>query len=768
MAAYHTQQINVGSVQAPEVGSIFTDLADRLSKNYQQGLQNTKTGAELARAQVLNQRADEKYARDIQEQQAADAYNAEIARGAQVKGGVLNTEALIKESDKYGLTPQEIEDSKTYMDEASARAAGKTALADKLAWQNKLSNAANQIAESGIAKESRPEMYERAMEGVRGKGLPVLAPMVTSLDQARLAEIEAENAKVKDLDSRIADVRKDEVSNARWAINAQGSGSNVTDADGNVIGTTAGTTAGAKRGIKLDDKYDDKVGRGERDILESVKKLKVGDAGLAGEDALKLYREILKDPTVDPESAAAAVTQGIGTKEDAWYNPFDSATGTFKRGAVDALTPLLKGTRTPEVVGSTGNVGVEYNTKANEARDLAKIVGNQNEATLAQLKSDKVKLLAGEDSRRTSRVDDALRSVGVLPSSKVSVNDTTTVGDYADKVRKSEGKYTDVNKTSGALGAYQFLPSTLEGLKKQTGEKFTNEEFLSNPSLQDKYFGLLTKSNAGRLEALGLEPTSTNLYIAHNLGPGYAKEMQNLDTPPSKGLQKALEANNLDSKEEWYERNKKYASTSVKDLIAKSEKMPAVKEAEMVLRENKGGPLDEFALKQRLKNDRGLDDVEAKQVIKEAKQTINEPKEKERSDYLIADRNYRIAKRVGGKYDGKTAEEWDELRSTTNKIGDYGWAAPIAAALPAAIGLAPAAVPGTALMIPEGSAAETLAGGTAKRVINEMYFPKVRELVTKPLTKEVREELLGIAQKAPGDIRKGIVQYLQRAEKLGK
>ena len=69
-----------------------------------------------------------------------------------------------------------------------------------------------------------------------------------------------------------------------------------------------------------------------------------------------------------------------------------------------------------------------------------------------------------------------------------------------------------------------------------------------------------------------------------------------------------------------------------------------------------------------------------------------EMQDKEKSNYLIADRNYRVALRNNGTYDGKTAEEWNKLRSTTNKIGDYGWTAPVAAAL------APAAM--TAASIP--------------------------------------------------------------------
>ena len=77
---------------------------------------------------------------------------------------------------------------------------------------------------------------------------------------------------------------------------------------------------------------------------------------------------------------------------------------------------------------------------------------------------------------------------------------------------------------------------------------------------------------------------------------------------------------------------------------------------------------------------------------KDIDRVMQEKKDKEKSDNLIADRNYRVALRNNGIYDGKTAEEWNALRSTTNKIGDYGWTAPVAAALAPAT-MAAASIP---------------------------------------------------------------------------
>lgn len=102
---------------------------------------------------------------------------------------------------------------------------------------------------------------------------------------------------------------------------------------------------------------------------------------------------------------------------------------------------------------------------------------------------------------------------------------------YVDVLKSIEsrgGDYGLVNEKSGAMGAYQFMPTTLEMLKKKTGEEFTNEEFLANPALQDKYFGLLNQENERVLGAMRLDATPMNMWMAHNLGPAQAKNINDV------------------------------------------------------------------------------------------------------------------------------------------------------------------------------------------------------------------------------------------------
>lgn len=522
------------------------------------------------RDSIQDARQDKKDKRLDLETAAQDLYKNELFKGQQTKGGSYG-DALAADSNKYDLTQIEQTNVQKYFangmyDTNAMRKSGDNVLADKIDWQTKVSNGVESFIESGVGKESRPEMYDRVGSIIASKGLPVPESLVASADQARLSEAKTLEDKLKDIETQRSDILKKNREDNWKLVNAKtnSGGETVYDADGNEL----------------------QVGRRTANSLKKEYDSGVNDAG----DSIKIIQEsINKLDKIEPEKKAAAISQvnsvinavaarGVPIDEAArmvsgeltqkgdgsWF--FEEFNPEINKKAVDAYADQMV-----KNMPKKQNVTYSSNNDGASKFDLASELVAQNRAadaeTLAKLNSEKAKLLIGEEARRANRIDEWLKSQGLKSSEPVKSNNIDSVqtktpgseSSYANEVRKSEGKYDSVNTKSGALGAYQFLPSTLEGLKKQTGEKFSNEEFLANKQLQDKYFNLLTKNNAGRLEALGLAPTSMNLYIAHNLGPGYVKEMQELDRNPSAGLQKALEANGLDSKEEWYKRNKKYA-----------------------------------------------------------------------------------------------------------------------------------------------------------------------------------------------------------------
>lgn len=52
---------------------------------------------------------------------------------------------------------------------------------------------------------------------------------------------------------------------------------------------------------------------------------------------------------------------------------------------------------------------------------------------------------------------------------------------------ESSGNYSTVNSI-GALGKYQFMPSTMMQLAKQLNINISKQDFLNNPNLQEKFY----------------------------------------------------------------------------------------------------------------------------------------------------------------------------------------------------------------------------------------------------------------------------------------
>lgn len=150
--------------------------------------------------------------------------------------------------------------------------------------------------------------------------------------------------------------------------------------------------------------------------------------------------------------------------------------------------------------------------------------------------------IAGYDPEGFAR--DALKQMPWLDRSRPaeSGNGTSVSGTgYKATVSNTEApNYTAVNKTSGAMGQYQFLNSTLNDYRDKFGG-FTNEQFLNNPKLQDQVFDAYTKDNEAFLKSKGVEVTDWTRWLAHNLGIANVKPF--LEGRMTEGVEKAIKAN---------------------------------------------------------------------------------------------------------------------------------------------------------------------------------------------------------------------------------
>lgn len=612
MGYYDTQTAVRGSAPQMDVGALLKSgslINEALGSFRQKELDADK----LAKENELYEMKKDEYTRTLLDRQATDAANSELAKGRQIASGVLNTGALTAEADKNSFTPEEMTKYDMYKDSKTARAAGETALADKIDWQSKLSDVADTLPENNAVKESRVQMYEGIMNRLDKQGLPIPPTLVASMDQARLAE-ETENAnKLKENTEAQGKNSLDQIANAKYLINnAYQNSTNgnqpVTNESGEVVGYTSNSAslASQKRDNSYDDKYDAAIGKGQteitKELLEKFKGLDDSPTQIAA--ALDKYKAILKaDPTIDPEAASAAILLGAGVKKN-WYPKFMANNeALYTDTTPDALISKLRNTRTPNaLVGTTTSTVTGTNAKASAASDLSSQISLQQAGTAQQLRDERAKILRGEDGRREDRVNDILSNAGLLGNKesekeallKPSAEDYkgvyntgqgySDVNSLRDKIAKNEtggvsNPYSKVHP-SGALGKYGFVPSTaieqMKALKYTGSDNELLSKFISTPSLQDTIMNNYMNTNSNTLSKNGVPVTDWTIWTSHNLGVGNAIKLAKGQIDDSvlsaigKNLPKGMKPTIENYQAHWFDKvndgdeNKKYTSQSTK------------------------------------------------------------------------------------------------------------------------------------------------------------------------------------------------------------
>jgi muramidase (phage lysozyme) len=89
------------------------------------------------------------------------------------------------------------------------------------------------------------------------------------------------------------------------------------------------------------------------------------------------------------------------------------------------------------------------------------------------------------------------------------------IADKIVKVETPKGKYTTVNKHSGAYGRYQIMPKTA---KHYTRKLKINHSQWKKPENQDKIFRALLADNVKQLKENGIEVNAFTVYGCHQQG----------------------------------------------------------------------------------------------------------------------------------------------------------------------------------------------------------------------------------------------------------
>jgi len=512
---YTVPKINVSNLL--NAGSSLAELFGSVRKDE---LANAKMAEEQRRYDEDRAWKLEDRERVAKERQAEDAYYGELAKGVQTKGGIYG-DALAAEANKYALNPDEILRATLYKNDAnSARAAGDSTLADKLAWQTRVSDNVDSFMQSGVGEESRPEMYDRINSMVGSQGLPIPKEAILSADQARLFEKTETEKAAKALKESKAEILKNDQANAWKLVNALGNTSTVIDENGNevqVVGSNGRT--GSSKDNSLNKSIDDGLTGILKTIEEKTKGAENTTKAVTSEQAIKLYNTLVGEEGISADVASDIVSMGIGSTQPGWKELWlGDPKAKLSKDQLSVILPAAKEAMALKK-NTAGTTGSGASTKAAEAAMLSKSLGEQSRQSLQSILSEQAKLARGAEGRRDDSVNAWLQDKGLIDVPKAVVESSVPIKTNGGETRadrnNNPGNLTGDDKWQGMvgkdgrfvqfqsyeLGSRALAKNLMNGAVGKTVEDYMNKYAPKSENDTNAYIKNVSK-------ALGKEPGS--------------------------------------------------------------------------------------------------------------------------------------------------------------------------------------------------------------------------------------------------------------------
>lgn len=478
----------------------------------------------------FKQRAEDRL---LKEQAASDQYYKSLLGGPQAVGGALNTQSFINEATKYDLTPEEIafSNANKITTAEQARQLGNENLAKKFEGQTGLSNLSDKLFSEGALQESRVQMLERALGNVANQGLPVPKELATQIDQARLAEQTAQEARLKANTEELANLNKERKADLKWLIGNVNSGNGtatVLDENGNPV--TVSTGKALQKEITASNKS---ASTGIEDLQTSINKL-----GLSKEkklDAIARANELvsaLEAKGIPTAEASGIVAKEMVTKEN---NPYLSYIG-FSNMGPDANKEAIAsyGDMLVDRYQKLNNVpatatSLDSNSRYKAAEAFVQGSGAATDAQIAKLMAERKALLMSPEERMRSRIDSAVADLNpsavtgttyknpILGETKMPPSLVEAEGIRMKPYKDTKGVVTvgvgyafnkDRSEIESDFKAAGIPISKIDGLMKMDGTQLTPKE---TASLADVSYD---RHGVQKLEKIGIDLESMNPMLA--------------------------------------------------------------------------------------------------------------------------------------------------------------------------------------------------------------------------------------------------------------
>ena len=477
----------------------------------------------------FKQRAEDRL---LKEQAASDQYYKSLLGGPQAVGGALNTQSFINEAAKYDLTPEEIAFSNTnkITTAEQARKLGNENLAKKFEGQMGLSNLSDRLYSEGALQESRVQMLEGALRDVVNQGLPVPKELAAQIDQARLAEQTAQEARLKANTEELANLNKDRKADLKWLvgnINNDGGTATVLDESGNPV--TVSTGKALQKEITASNKS---ASTGIEDLQTSINKL-----GLSKEkklDAIAVANELvsaLEAVGIPTAEASGIVAKEMGTKENnsfLSYIGFSNMVQDVNKEAIARYRDMLVD-RYKKLNNVPTATSLDGNSRYKAAEAFVQGSGAATDAQIAKLMAERKALLMSPEERMRSKIDAAVAGLNpsaatgttykdpILGETKMPPSLVEAEGVRMKPYKDTKGVVTvgvgyafnkDRSEIESDFKAAGIPTSKIDGLMKMDGTQLTPKEVAALADVSYDRHGVQ------KLEKIGIDLKSMNPMLA--------------------------------------------------------------------------------------------------------------------------------------------------------------------------------------------------------------------------------------------------------------
>lgn len=496
MAAYQTQQINVGSIAAPEVGSVFTNFADRISKQQSNELyimnqmrQNEIQAQRYAREQELNKRADVEYGKQMAVQQASKDIAKQLIDTpyAAKFGGAENTaivdEAVLKETErrnKLGLAPFNAEEAagiqRTYEAHRPFKEDARRSIAGILMSQGASAAQANQEAEG------------------------LTAGMISRADKQTMAnQMREDQQKYYD---KVADNKlelyKTLTSNDLERMKALGNSYGI------------GGGGSAKGGIGLSTSWDE--------VMSKDYNLSPWGAGAFGDDArVKELAIAARSDTVSPWAFQKALENSLIRSPGG-----DTIDEKVLKDNINTYSNVEQKLRAAQTGDSAKTAGISVESLLDRKYVPQTVVG-YDPKSMMDLLAKNVPTVVG------SREEVLQGGSEVKP---VSLDMSKYPGFDMDRYVAKTIKVESSGDSTARSGSYQGLMQLDKAGVEKMGYKW--DEYLKNPKLQEEAGRVWTANNIREMDKKGIPVNDLTVYMAHNQGVEGTRQI--LSGHPSKEI----------------------------------------------------------------------------------------------------------------------------------------------------------------------------------------------------------------------------------------